>query len=153
MENEVLTHPQSAASWTSFQRMRARLAERLGRELTRETGLSEADFEILAVLAETPGTAVRSLALRCDLEWEKSRLSHQLRRMEQRGLIRREICVEDSRSFVIRATDEGCKLARLARCHHDEAVQRYVFDVLTPEQLESLGTISDAILANLAEPH
>lgn len=139
--------------WNRYQRMRARLGERLNRELARETGLSEADFEILAHLTDVPGESTRAIALRCGLEWEKSRLSHQLRRMEQRGLVSREMCAEDNRSTVIRVTPEGRRLAGEARRVHDAAVQRYVSDALTPEQLDALGEIADAVLAGLDEPH
>ena len=140
-------------TWTSYQRMRARLGERLNRELARETGLSEADFEILSHLADTPDQPVRALALRCGLEWEKSRLSHQLRRMEQRGLVRREPCAEDNRGFVVRVSDEGRRLAEAGRRIHEDAVRRYVFDALTPEQLDALGGIAEAVLAGLEESH
>jgi DNA-binding MarR family transcriptional regulator len=139
--------------WDRYQRMRVRLTGRLNRELARETGLSEADFEILVALTETPDESMRALALRCGLEWEKSRLSHQLRRMEQRGLVLREDCVEDNRGSVIRVTPAGRSLAEEARCHYAKSVQRYVGDVLTAEQLSALGTIADTVLANLGEPH
>ncbi len=133
--------------------MRTRLTGRLNRELAQKTGLSEADFEILMALTERPNESVRALALRCGLEWEKSRLSHQLRRMEERGLLIREECIEDNRGAVIRLTETGRKLAADAQQHYEEAVQRYVVNVLTPEQLEALGAISEAILAHLEEPH
>jgi DNA-binding MarR family transcriptional regulator len=152
MTMRALTDRQQTA-WDSYQRMRARLAGRLGRELARQTGLSEADFEVLSHLAETPHAPVRALALRCGLEWEKSRLSHQLRRMEERGLVTREPCVEDSRGFVVRITAEGRRLAEAGRQVYEGAVRRYVCDALTPEQLNALGEIADAVLAGLDEPH
>jgi len=152
MKTQTLSDRQQAA-WMSYQRMRVRLAGRLSRELARETGLSDADFEILAHLAEAPDESVRSLALRCGLEWEKSRLSHQLRRMEQRGLVTREACAEDNRGAVVRVTDEGRRLADEARRVHDRAVQRYVVDVLTPGQLDALGDIAETILSGLEEGH
>ena len=111
MMKQVLSDSQAAA-WASYQRMRVRLTGRLNQELARKTGLSEADFEILSALTEAPDESVRALALRCGLEWEKSRLSHQLRRMEARGLITREECVEDNRGLVIRVTDAGTKAYR-----------------------------------------
>jgi DNA-binding MarR family transcriptional regulator len=95
--------------------LRLRLTERLNRELADKTGLSEADFDILTALLQAPDDTVRALALRCGLEWEKSRLSHQLKRMEARGLILREDCVEDNRGTVIRVTDTGRKLAAEAQ--------------------------------------
>src|SRR5260370_13024479 len=94
-------------AWTNYQRMRVRLNERINRELAQTAGLSEADFEILSALIESPNDSVRALALRCGLEWEKSRLSHQLRRMEERGLVTRLDCAEDNRGSVIRVTEAG----------------------------------------------
>lgn len=147
--NEQLLSPSHLDTWMAYQRMRTRLAERINRDVARETGLSEADFEILMALMEAPDEPMRALALRCGLEWEKSRLSHQVRRMEQRGLVRREMCVEDSRGAVVGLTETGRQLAERARCVHDEAVQRYVMAVLSPEQLASLGDIAEMILAGL----
>lgn len=152
MTTHELTDRQAAA-WASYQRMRARLTGRLNRELARNSGLSEADFEILVALTESPDDSVRALALRCGLEWEKSRLSHQLRRMEVRGLVIREDCAEDNRGSVIRVTDAGRKLAAEARYHYEQAVRRYVTDVLTADQLEALGTIAETVLTQLEEPH
>ncbi|WP_066360378.1 MarR family winged helix-turn-helix transcriptional regulator [Herbidospora mongoliensis] len=142
-----------AAAWTSYQRMRVRLSGVLGRELARTTGLSEADFDVLVAVHERPDDSVRALALRCGLEWEKSRLSHQLRRMEQRGLITRETCEEDSRGSVVRLTPRGRELACEARKHYDEAVQRYVMDSLTPEQLSALAEIADTLLDRIEITH
>lgn len=95
---------EQAALWESYRRMSVRLGERIGRELARGAGLSEAEFEILEALVEAGEEPVRALALRCGLEWEKSRLSHQLRRMERRGLVVREECPEDRRGAVVRVT-------------------------------------------------
>lgn len=148
MKTSTLTDHQVSA-WLSYQRMRTRLSERLNRELSRETGLSEADFEILAALIELPDEPVRALALRCGLEWEKSRLSHQLRRMEQRGLVTREICMEDNRGSVVRVTDEGRALAEQGRRVHEEAVRHLVLETLDTDQLDQLNAISEAILARL----
>ena len=152
MKNHELSAKQAAA-WASYQRMRTRLSGRLNRELARTTGLSEADFEILVALTESPDETVRALALRCGLEWEKSRLSHQLRRMEERGLVTREECVEDNRGSVVRVTEAGRKLAAEARQHYDQAVRRYVADVLSAEQLDALGSIAETVLAQLEEGH
>lgn len=148
METRALTDIQTTA-WAAFQRMRTRLTAQLNRELARETGLSEADFEILAALSAHPDEPVRALALRCGLDWEKSRLSHQLRRMEQRGLVTRGNCAEDNRGAVVQITDAGRLLAEAARLVHEQAVHRYVCAVLTPEQLTALGDISNAVLAAL----
>src|SRR5260370_1008038 len=139
------------AAWANYQRMRVRLTERINRELAQKAGLSEADFEILSALIESPNESVRALALRCGLEWEKSRLSHQLRRMEERDLITRQECAEDNRGSVIRVTVAGRKLANEAKVYWEQAVRQYVVDVLTVEQLQALGTIAETILHQLEE--
>lgn len=136
-------------AWHAYQRMRLRLAEYLNRELTQRTGLSEADYEILAFLAERPHTPVRALALRCGLQWEKSRLSHQLRRMEERGLVQRLACPTDNRSFEVAITDAGREKVAVARTVLAELVQHHVFAALTDEQVDALRGIADAILATL----
>jgi DNA-binding MarR family transcriptional regulator len=151
----MTTHDLTATQATTFaryQRMRSRLSGRLGRDLAQATGLSEADFEILNALAGSPDEPVRALALRCGLEWEKSRLSHQLRRMEERGLVVRHQCTEDNRGSVVRITPSGLALAAEARRAWDEAVHRYVCAALTPEQLAALDDIAGAILARLDAP-
>ncbi len=141
------------ASWANYQRMRVRLTERINRQLAQKAGLSEADYEILSALIESPNESVRALALRCGLEWEKSRLSHQLRRMEERDLITRQECAEDNRGSVIRVTEAGRKLANEAKVYYEEAVRQYVVDVLTAEQLQALGTIAETILNQVEESH
>ena len=152
MIKQVLSDSQ-AATWANYQHMRVRLAGQINRELAHKTGLSEADFEILSALSESSDESVRAIALRCGLEWEKSRLSHQLRRMEARGLITREECVEDNRGSVVRITDVGRKLSAEAQLHYEQAVRRYFIDVLTPEQIETLGTIAETVLKQLEKPH
>ncbi|MDQ1732398.1 MAG: hypothetical protein QOK10_2557 [Pseudonocardiales bacterium] len=148
MRDSGLTKRQAAA-WASYQRMRTQLSGQLGRELTRSTGLSEADYEVLTAIIESPDGSVRSLALRCGLDWEKSRLSHQLRRMTERGLIVREECAEDNRGFIVRASKKGIIAAETARRHYEDAVRRHVTDVLSDQQLDALGTVAAVILDNL----
>jgi DNA-binding MarR family transcriptional regulator len=134
-----------SAAWQAYQRMRVQLTGRISRELSRSTGLSEADFDILFVLEQSPEGTLRSVALRCGLDWEKSRLSHQLRRMEQRGLVTKEA------GAVVRLTAKGREQIAAARACHQAAVRRYFGDVLSDEQLATLTTISDAVVARLAE--
>lgn len=131
--------------------MRTQLSSKLGRELAQKTGLSEADYEILTAIIESPNGSVRSLALRCGLDWEKSRMSHQLRRMTERGLVVRDECLEDNRGFIVRASDKGLAAVQSARHHHEDAVRRYVANALSPEQLDLLGSIAEAVLQNIAD--
>jgi len=134
-----------SAAWQAYQRMRLQLNGRINRELSRSTGLSEADFDILFLLEQSQEGTMRSIALRCGLEWEKSRLSHQLRRMEQRGLITKNA------GAVIELTDRGREQIAAARACHEAAVRRYFGDVLTPDQLAVLTDISDRVVSRLTE--
>ncbi|MGC4192073.1 MAG: MarR family transcriptional regulator [Thermomicrobiales bacterium] len=147
--------PEQDATWNGYQRMRLRLAERLNRDLAQRTGLSEADYEILAFLADRPHTPVRAIALRCGLQWEKSRLSHQLRRMEERGLIQRLACPADNRSFEVAITDAGREKVSTAKTVYAHLVRQYVFAALTPKQVDALGEVANAILSTLMDenPH
>ncbi|KQX05072.1 MULTISPECIES: MarR family winged helix-turn-helix transcriptional regulator [unclassified Leifsonia] len=138
-------------AWSSFQRLRTQLTGRINRELTQSTGLSEADFDILFALDESEDKSLRALALRCGLDWEKSRLSHQLRRMESRGLVAKEACIEDARGTTIVLTDAGRAAIAAARDCHAAAVSRYFGEVLSAEQLAALSSISSAVLERLAE--
>src|SRR5450755_2022722 len=76
---------------------RTQLLARLNRSLLEESGLSGADFEVLVTLSDAPGKRMRAVELGRALGWEKSRLSHQVTRMEARGLVWREECMNGSR--------------------------------------------------------
>lgn len=135
-------------AWDSYQRMRSRLAARITRELAAASGLSEADYEILGALSRSDAP-LRPVALGCDLEWEKSRLSHQLRRMQQRGLISRDTCVEDGRGQEIAITETGRTAHAKAKAAYDEAVCRYVTKTLSDDQLAQLQGIAETVLPHL----
>lgn len=141
--------PDQVAAWRRFHRMQAQLIGVLGRELAQATGLSEADHEVLTALAEAPKGTLRARDLRWELAWEKSRLSHQLRRMEQRGLVRRTECTEDSRGTVIVITTAGRTARRNADRFQQERIRVHLVDALDPAQLEALGEISEVVLHRL----
>jgi DNA-binding MarR family transcriptional regulator len=145
MKIDSCTEPQALA-WQHFDRMRIRLIGQINRDLMHRTGISEADFSILNELAHAGNETVRALALRGGLEWEKSRLSHQIRRMEERGLLVREPCAEDSRGSVIRLTETGAAVALDAIEQYAAIVRRHVFDRLSPAQIAALDDISATLL-------
>ena len=136
-------------AWRAFHRLEHELGSRVRRQLARETGLSDADYVILRVLAEAPDQHLRALALRSEVRWEKSRLSHHIGRMERRGLVTREGCAEDSRGAVIRLTGAGREAMVTALCAHAKAVRAYLLDQLSPGQLDALADISETVLAGL----
>ena len=97
-----------------------------------------ADFSVLVQLSEHVDGRMRVLELARALRWEKSRLSHQLARMQQRGLIERSNCSEDRRGAFVVLTDLGRTTVEAAAPQHVESVRRYLFDELTAEQVGSL---------------
>ena len=129
--------------------MRTQLLSRLARQLQSESGLSEADFEVLVHVSEAPAQRIRAVDLGARLGWEKSRLSKQVTRMEARGLVRREDCRSGQRGTDVLLTAAGRRSIQAAAPLHALEIRRLFADVLTPEQLDALTDISQAILDNL----
>ncbi len=131
--------------------MDRRLTGRVARELLRETGLSGADYEVLVNLSEAPGGRLRAFELGQATGWEKSRLSHHITRMEDRDLVSRQSCPTDSRGAFVVLTRAGRLAIEAAAPRHVEHVRRWFFDAITPDQLDALAEISDAVLAKLGD--
>lgn len=140
-------HEQRA--WRAYLDMNNRLLARLNRELQDQSGLSIADFSVLVQLSEHLDARMRVLELARALRWEKSRLSHQLTRMQQRGLVERSNCSEDRRGAFIVLTDRGRAAVETAAPRHVESVRRYLFDILPADQVDALGAIAGAVLDRL----
>jgi DNA-binding MarR family transcriptional regulator len=137
-------------AWRSFLDMHARLIARLNREISDQSGISIADFSVLVQLSEHPDGRMRVLELARELRWEKSRLSHQLTRMQQRGLIERSNCTDDRRGAFVVITALGRDTVGDAAPAHVESVRHYLFDGLTDEQVDTLADISHVVSARLA---
>lgn len=145
-EPHWLDTPESRA-WRGFQQMSAQLEALLHRNLVRATGLSLSDYEVLVHLSEAPDGVLRAFELGSALRWEKSRLSHHLRRMETRGLVERRTCDSDGRGLFVALTPEGRQAIESAAPSHVADVRRYLIDILTPDQLETLAEISEKAIA------
>ncbi|RCV56376.1 MarR family winged helix-turn-helix transcriptional regulator [Marinitenerispora sediminis] len=137
------------AVWRTYSGVHARLAGHLSRELSRATGLSEADFQILDALLDAPETRMRVLDLRWELQWEKSRLSHHLARMCARGLLEREVCATDARGWDVTLTTAGRDAAERARRVREASVRRIVLDTLGPDLLDRLAEAADVLAERL----
>ena len=144
--------------WLSAQEMRAwrgylglvrLLDDRLNRDLQGESGLTLADYEILVRLSEAPRRRLRMTELAQGAMISKSRLSHQMTRLEERGLARREVCPTDRRGAFAVLSDAGFDVLAAAAPGHVASVRRHLFDRLTSEQVEALGKLSDAVIAGL----
>ena len=136
-------------AWRAFLSLDHRLNSRIAQDLQRETGLSAADYEVLTNLSEAPDGRLRAFELGRVTGWEKSRLSHHITRMEDRDLVRRAFCPTDNRGAFVELTPLGRTTIEAAAPRHVEHVRRWFIDSLTPEQLDALSDISDAIIATL----
>jgi DNA-binding MarR family transcriptional regulator len=136
-------------AWRAFLDMQAQLNARLSRELQDGAGLSSADFAVLVSLTEHADGRVRVLELARGLQWEKSRLSHQLTRMSTRGLIERSNCSEDRRGAFIVLTAAGRAAVEAAAPIHVAGVRRYLFDALDEQQVETLFAIGSGTVQRL----
>jgi DNA-binding MarR family transcriptional regulator len=135
--------------WRSWLRLNQELLSVLEEQIGREGGLSGADYAVLVPLSATPDDMLRARELGREILWDRSRLSHQLRRMEQRGLIVREECAEDARGAMVRMTDAGRAAIKRAAPGHVAATRRHFFDHLSSKEVDQLTTVIDRILANL----
>jgi DNA-binding MarR family transcriptional regulator len=142
------------AAWRAYLDMTAKLQAQLNRELQQQCGISIADYSVLVRLSEHADARLRVLELARALGWEKSRLSHQLSRMQQRGLVERSNCSEDRRGAWIVLTEKGRETIVRAAPRHVESVRRYVFAELDGDQVDALAriarTVADALEATCA---
>ncbi len=128
------------------------LAVHLNRGL-QESGLSGADYEVLAVLSAHDGDRMPARDLCIALGWEKSRVSHQLRRMQKDGLISRGPNPDDARSTMVCLLQTGRDAIEKAAPRHVQDVRRSFIDLLTPAELDMLATLNERILDHLATNH
>lgn len=138
-------------AWRAFLLMEREFGGRIAQAIQHDTGLSAADYEVLVNLSEARGGRMRAFELGRATQWEKSRLSHHITRMADRGLVQRESCSTDNRGAFVVLTPKGRSAIDAAAPKHVEHVRRWFIDSLTPEQLDALTEISEAITAKLAE--
>jgi DNA-binding MarR family transcriptional regulator len=135
--------------WRGWLRLNAELSATLQRELQDDAGLSMPDFGVLVHLTDSPDGRVRVTDLARLLLWERSRVSHHVTRMERRGLVTREECVEDGRGAFIAVTPAGRTAIQQAAPGHVRAVRRLVFDALSTDEVDQLGAAVDKMLTRL----
>lgn len=131
--------------------MSLRLDAVIARELAADAGLSMADYDVLSSLEAADGRRVRLTALADRMLWSKGRLSRQIARMEQRGLVRREPTEDDARGANVTLTAAGLKAIETAAPGHVEAVRAHFIDLLSREQLRALGDVTWTVIDHIAE--
>ncbi|MFD0924055.1 MarR family winged helix-turn-helix transcriptional regulator [Saccharopolyspora rosea] len=137
------------AAWRAYIVGSALLEHRLNRELQVGHGLSIADYEIMVQLSEQPDRRLRMSELAKSVAHSKSRISHQIRRLEAANLVRRVECPNDGRGVLAVLTDEGAEKLSTAAPTHVEGVREHMINLLSPEEQEVLAAVFERLTGHL----
>ncbi|MDQ1008245.1 MarR family winged helix-turn-helix transcriptional regulator [Streptomyces sp. NPDC002867] len=140
METETATRwltDDEQCTWRTHLEVNKLLMHQLEKDL-QPFGLTNNDYEILVNLSESADQRMRMSDLAAATLQSKSRLSHQITRMENAGLVRRENCESDRRGLYAVLTDEGIATMQKVAPHHVASVRKHFIDLLTPEALADL---------------
>lgn len=143
--------PDEQRSWRAWLSASTLLADQLNRELQSQRGLTGADYEILVRLSESPDRRMRMSDLAASTLASRSRLSHQIDRMVDAGLVTRETCSEDRRGSFAALTDIGWETLVQAAPDHVASVRAHLVDVLTPDEFAALGRACQKVSDRLKE--
>ena len=136
-------------SWLSVVRLMMWLPWSVDQQLQRDSDLAMVEYQVLAMLSERPDRTMRMSALAEVTNASLSRLSHLVKRLEARGLVRRAPDPSDGRFTNAILTEEGFKRLADAAPAHVAHVRSLVIDVLSPEQLRRLGMAADRIVSRI----
>ncbi len=125
------------------------LNDRLSRDLQQQHGLTIADYEILVRLSEVPDRRLRMSELAEMTLSSRSRLSHQIDRMERAGLVERQVCEDDRRGAFAAMTDQGWTTLVAAAPDHVDSVRRHLVDLLSPKEFSALGAACQKVARHL----
>lgn len=138
-----------ARAWRNLQLMYRRLDDELSRLVAAESSLSGADYVVLVALTDEPDERMRQHELALKLGWDKTRLSHHLNRMVDRGLVEKQPCPTDRRGFYTHVTRRGRTAIERAAPGHVAAVRRLFIDLLSTDELDVIGDVATRVLAAL----
>jgi DNA-binding MarR family transcriptional regulator len=138
--------PEEWELWDTWMRAQRLLARELDRGLQRDCGISKAEFSMLVTLRQAPGRQMRVGELAESLDWEKSRVSHLLTRMENRGFVERPQGEAGGRRTGIGLTSKGRRAAQSAILRHGGNIRRYFLDSLTAEQAAAIRAWSEQVV-------
>lgn len=137
-------------SWRAWLAVSLLLPDRLNRDLQAQHGLTLADYEILVRLSEVHGRRMRMSDLAEVTLSSRSRLSHQIDRMEKAGLVERQSCTEDRRGAFASLTEQGWTALVAAAPDHVESVRTHLVDQLTAQEFSALGDACQKVADHLS---
>ena len=139
-------------AWRAYLEATKLLFDALDRQLQRDSAMPHAYYEILVRLSEAQGRSMRMSELADATRSSRSRLSHAVARLEERGWLERVDCATDKRGQIAVLTDVGFAALEEAAPGHVAAVRNYLVDRLTPEQVTQLEQIGSVVVAGLESP-
>jgi DNA-binding MarR family transcriptional regulator len=140
-------------AWRAFHKIGSSLLPHLSRQITNHSGITGAEYVVLVALSELTSPNVNLNRLATGLGWETSRMSHQISRMEENGLVKKSRNPDDSRCFDVSITSKGRKIAESAIPLQSREINHCFSEVLTKDQMRSLIEISEAITKHMKEHH
>jgi DNA-binding MarR family transcriptional regulator len=143
--------PEQLRVWFAYMRVNLQLTYEMNHQLLAESELSLSDYHVLSKLHQAPDQRLRIAPLAREIGWERSRASHQVRRMAQRGLIATEAVRNDRRGTEVTVTDSGKAAFRDARQGHVALVRELFFRGLSEDVLLPLAETLEHVYTNIVE--
>lgn len=137
--------------WRSLLMGSSALFAALNHELEAATGLSMPEYELLVRLSESPDRTLRMSTLADGLVHSRSRMTHTVRRMEERGLVSRCAATDDGRGVLCRLTEHGYETLAAAAPGHVDSVRARLVDVVTAEELAVIGDAFERVARGIAQ--
>lgn len=136
-------------AWRGYRRMQLLLPAQLARDLGRDAGLSDPDYDVLSTLSEKPSHRWHLRELAAKMLWSRSRLSHHIARMEQRGLVARDDDPDDRRGCILVLTPLGLTTLKRAAPLHVASVRAHFLDLVSEAELATLTEVYERVVARL----
>jgi DNA-binding MarR family transcriptional regulator len=135
--------------WLAYIRIQLRLAYEMNRQLLADSGLSLPDYDVLTALSVADGGRMQITVLAAQIGWERSRVSHHVRRMSARGLVTCGPSAADGRVTEVTLTGQGWQALEQAAPGHVELVRRLFFEGLPDALVAPLGDALESVYANI----
>lgn len=143
--------PDQQRAWLAYMRVQLRLTYEMNRQLQADSNLSLPDYDVLNALRYAAGGRMRITALAAQIGWERSRLSHHVRRLEKRGLVECRLAPADRRATEVTLSDEGWDEITRASSGHIDLVRRLFFEGLPDELLGPLTVGLESVYDNIID--
>lgn len=135
--------------WRRYRDVNQLLELAIERQLQRDAAMSQSDYAVLVCLSEADEKGLRARELGAALGWDRSRVSHQVRRMEGRGMVSKGTCPEDGRGTVVTLTADGADAIAEVAPKHVEKVRELFIDIVSDDEVQVLTGIYERIIARI----